>query len=69
MPRLGPIKREDFIRKLRPLGFDGPFPAKCHAIMQYRDYSPRITKSDSAVKTRHTSNEAAIVKWLYRRQL
>ncbi len=25
MPRLGPIKRQDFIRYLRQLGFEGPY--------------------------------------------
>ena len=31
--RLGPIKRRDFIRKLRGLGFEGPFAGGRHMMM------------------------------------
>jgi hypothetical protein len=53
MPRLGPIKREDFVRKLRLLGFEGPFPAKRHAFMQYRDYSLHIPRYEEYSKEKH----------------
>lgn len=33
MPPFGPIKRRDFIRALRELGFDGPFPGSNHQII------------------------------------
>ncbi len=34
MPRFGPLKRQDLIRYLRQLGFEGPFSANNHQIMQ-----------------------------------
>ncbi len=33
MPRFGPVKRDDLIRYLRRLGFDGPFSGTKHQIM------------------------------------
>ena len=33
MPTWSPCKRRDFIRKLRALGFDGPFAGKAHEFM------------------------------------
>jgi len=33
MPGLGPCKRREFIRKLRALGYAGPFPGGNHASM------------------------------------
>lgn len=36
--RLGPCKRDDFIRALRVLGFQGPASGRRHEFMQYRDY-------------------------------
>ncbi len=33
MPRLGPIKREQLIKYLHSLGFEGPFPGTKHQIM------------------------------------
>ncbi len=30
MPAWNPCKRRDFVRKLRALGFEGPFPGKAH---------------------------------------
>ena len=33
MPRLGPIKREELIRYLRVLGFEGPYSGKKHQFM------------------------------------
>lgn len=35
MSRWTPCKRADFIRKLRPLGFDGPFSGTRHQFMIY----------------------------------
>jgi len=33
VPRLGPIKREELIRYLRVLGFEGPYSGKKHQFM------------------------------------
>ena len=33
MPRFGPIKRQDLIRALRQLGFEGPYSGKRHQFM------------------------------------
>ena len=33
MPRLTPIRRSDFIARLRRFGFDGPFPGGRHEFM------------------------------------
>ncbi len=33
MPRFGPIKRQDLIRYLRQLGFDGPYAGGKHPLM------------------------------------
>jgi predicted RNA binding protein YcfA (HicA-like mRNA interferase family) len=33
MPGLGPCKRREFIRKLKSLGYDGPFAGGKHAFM------------------------------------
>ena len=42
MPRLGPIKRKDLIRRLRWLGFDGPFSGARHQFMVNGDITIRI---------------------------
>jgi predicted RNA binding protein YcfA (HicA-like mRNA interferase family) len=34
MPRFGPVKRDDLIRYLRRLGFEGPFSGTKHQIMR-----------------------------------
>ena len=34
MPTIGPIKRSDFIRNLKKLGFTGPYPGAKRAHMQ-----------------------------------
>jgi len=34
MPRWGPVKRQDLIRYLRQLSFDGPFAGAKHQFMQ-----------------------------------
>jgi len=36
MPRWTPCKRRDFIRKLRQLGFDGPYSGTRHRFMIYQ---------------------------------
>ena len=33
MSKWAPCKRRDFIRKLRKLGFDGPYSGTCHQFM------------------------------------
>ena len=33
MPRLGPIRREELVRYLRVLGFEGPYSGKKHQFM------------------------------------
>lgn len=38
MTRWGPCKRRDFIRRLRKLGFDGPFSGARHQFMIYEQY-------------------------------
>lgn len=38
MSRWTPCKRRDFIRRLRILGFDGPFPGTRHQFMVYKRY-------------------------------
>lgn len=52
MPRLGPIKRDAFIAKLKALGGDGPFPGTHHEFIRiggyplhipsYKEYSPEL---------------------------
>ncbi len=42
MPRLGPIKRQDLIRYLRQLGFEGPFSGGRHPLMQRSEITLRI---------------------------
>lgn len=38
MSRWTPCKRRDFIRRLRILGFDGPFSGTRHQFMVYKQY-------------------------------
>jgi predicted RNA binding protein YcfA (HicA-like mRNA interferase family) len=42
MPRLGPIKRDTFIKYLRSLGFNGPFSGTKHQFMKKDDIRLRI---------------------------
>lgn len=42
MPRFGPIKRDDFIRYLRSLGFEGPFSGTKHQFMIKKELRLRI---------------------------
>ena len=40
--RLGPVSRRIFVRKLRALGYDGPFPGSRHAFMQRGQHKVRV---------------------------
>jgi predicted RNA binding protein YcfA (HicA-like mRNA interferase family) len=42
MPRIGPVSRQDLIRYLRELGFDGPFSGGNHQFMVRQDVTVRI---------------------------
>lgn len=42
MSRWTPCKRREFIRRLRQLGFDGPFSGARHQFMVYKQYRMAI---------------------------
>ena len=42
MPQLGPIKREDLIRYLRVLGFEGPYSGRKHQFMAKGEITLRL---------------------------
>ena len=42
MSRWTPCKRRDFIRRLRQLGFDGPFSGTRHQFMTYKQHRMSI---------------------------
>ncbi len=42
MPKLGPIKRRDFITYMKQLGFEGPFAGGKHDYMQRGAHRVRI---------------------------
>jgi hypothetical protein len=46
MSRLAPCKRRDFIKKLRALGFDGPYSGTRHEFMLFGDYRLAIPSND-----------------------
>jgi hypothetical protein len=46
MSRLAPCKRRDFIKKLRALGFDGPYSGTRHEFMLYQNYRLAIPSND-----------------------
>jgi hypothetical protein len=46
MPRLMPCKRREFIRKLRALGYVGPFPGSNHASMSKGSQTVRVPNTD-----------------------
>ena len=46
MSRWTPCKRRDFIRRLRILGFDGPFSGTRHQFMVYQQYCLTIPSND-----------------------
>jgi hypothetical protein len=54
MPRLGPIKRDAFIDKLKALGFEGPFPGSRHEFMQLGAYSQTIPSDREYTPERHS---------------
>ena len=45
MNKLTPISRRDLIRRLRKLGFDGPYPGSKHEVMAKGDISVIIRNS------------------------
>jgi predicted RNA binding protein YcfA (HicA-like mRNA interferase family) len=42
MPHFGPIKRKDFVRYLREIGFDGPYSGGRHQFMIRGEVTVRI---------------------------
>ena len=42
MPRLGPLKRQDLIRNLKRLGFDGPYSGAKHQFMIKGEITVRV---------------------------
>lgn len=46
MSRWTPCKRRDFIRRLRKLGFDGPFSGTRHQFMVYRQHRLALPSYD-----------------------
>lgn len=38
MPKWSPCKRQDFIRRLRKLGFDGPYAGSRHEFMLFNNH-------------------------------
>jgi hypothetical protein len=46
MSRLVPCKRRDFIKKLRTLGFDGPYSGTRHEFMLFQNYRLAIPSND-----------------------
>jgi predicted RNA binding protein YcfA (HicA-like mRNA interferase family) len=49
MPRFGPVKRKDFLKYLRQLGFDGPYSGGKHPFMLKGDITiciPNLHKAD-----------------------
>ena len=52
MPALSPCKRRDFIRKLKALGYDGPFAAGRHQHMVRKPDAP--TRYAPVISVPHT---------------
>lgn len=46
MSRWTPCKRRDFIRRLRHLGFEGPFSGTRHQFMVFQEYRLAIPSND-----------------------
>jgi len=42
VPTFGPVKRDDLIRYLRQLGFDGPYSGGKHQFMKRGDFALRV---------------------------
>ncbi|MGA9099264.1 MAG: type II toxin-antitoxin system HicA family toxin [Methanotrichaceae archaeon] len=45
MSKLVPVSRRELIRRLRKLGFEGPYPGSCHQVMARGDISTIIPNS------------------------
>lgn len=56
-----PVKRRDFIKKLRKLGFQGPFYGKRHEVMTYQQKRLPLPSYDEYTvdKTKEMIKEAA----------
>lgn len=48
MPTFGPVKRNDLVRHLRQLGFEGPYSGGKHQFMVRRDLTIRIPNPHQA---------------------
>lgn len=46
MARLSPCKRRDFVRRLRRLGFEGPYSGTRHQFMVYRQHRQTIPSNN-----------------------
>ncbi len=46
MSQWKPCKRREFIRRLRKLGFDGPFSGSRHQFLVYQEYRLTIPSND-----------------------
>ena len=46
MSRLTPCKRREFVRRLRQIGFDGPFSGTRHQFMVYEEHRLTIPSND-----------------------
>lgn len=46
MPKLGPIKRKEFVKCLRQLGFDGPYGGGNHSFMKRVALKVRVPNTD-----------------------
>ena len=70
MPKLSPCTRSELIRKLRKLGFDGPYAGGKHSYMKRRNYRLTIPnphgKEIDSVFIRELLNQAEITveQWL-----
>ncbi len=50
LPRLSPCKRREFVRRLRKLGFEGPYSGTRHQFMVYEQYRQTIpSNTESSV--------------------
>jgi hypothetical protein len=53
MPRLGPVKRPELIRRLRQLGYDGPFSGGRHQFMVRGDVALALPNPISPTSARN----------------
>ena len=63
MSRWTPCKRREFVRKLRTLGFDGPFAGTRHQFMTIADHRLAIPSNDeySVPQLRMLLGEVALI--------